>query len=363
MRAFLRFLFLIIFTVNTPLIAMEEVEQPASTTAKKKPVVLLSLEGGGTRGIGSVKILQFIFEELAKELGRVVIPVEVFDLFGGTSVGGIISLMLASGKTLEDCYNLFWEHSKTIFSDAWFGWPPRYGGYLWKSKYASHGLETVLKQTFGEAPLSDIQKPVFVTTYCPGKNQFFLLDSQDSTQFPNTTIAQAARATTAAPTYFSSPPLITSTQETLYVQDGGVGANDPGQQVLAEAKKNHPNHHCLAQAQKHYPKNRYFLISIGTGQSPPSEMAHDQGLLTFGPDAVSDVMNAARAATETALATELGKHHYFRLQFESDLPLDTTDPTLLRGIEAKAAALVDTDVFKRLIKKLAKTMRKRESAS
>ena len=68
-----------------------------SADAKSNPVVkgglcLLSLDGGGVRGLSSLYILKSIMDEvnrLRKEKGlssrR---PCEVFDMIGGTSTGG-----------------------------------------------------------------------------------------------------------------------------------------------------------------------------------------------------------------------------------------------------------------------------------
>lgn len=55
---------------------------------------LLSLDGGGVRGLSTLYILKVIMEELNKErqangLPRVK-PCEIFDLIGGTSTGGFV---------------------------------------------------------------------------------------------------------------------------------------------------------------------------------------------------------------------------------------------------------------------------------
>jgi patatin-like phospholipase/acyl hydrolase len=61
---------------------------------------LLSLDGGGVRGLSSLYILQGIMTRLnhqREEAGLPhVKPCEVFDLIGGTSTGGYISNLLAT---------------------------------------------------------------------------------------------------------------------------------------------------------------------------------------------------------------------------------------------------------------------------
>jgi len=57
---------------------------------------ILSLDGGGVRGLSSLLILREIMEDIdhrtgASEPPR---PCEYFDLIGGTSTGGLIAIML-----------------------------------------------------------------------------------------------------------------------------------------------------------------------------------------------------------------------------------------------------------------------------
>ena len=57
---------------------------------------ILSLDGGGVRGLSSLLILR----EIMKEIGRraqapePLLPCQYFDLIGGTSMGGLIAIMI-----------------------------------------------------------------------------------------------------------------------------------------------------------------------------------------------------------------------------------------------------------------------------
>ncbi|KAK1975038.1 acyl transferase/acyl hydrolase/lysophospholipase, partial [Colletotrichum cereale] len=59
------------------------------------PLRILSLDGGGIRGISSLLILEHLMEEMRKAQGleHVPRPCECFDFIGGTSTGGIIAIM------------------------------------------------------------------------------------------------------------------------------------------------------------------------------------------------------------------------------------------------------------------------------
>jgi patatin-like phospholipase/acyl hydrolase len=58
--------------------------------------VILSLDGGGVRGLSSLLILRDIMEEIERRPGMSspAKPCDYFDLIGGTSTGGLIAIML-----------------------------------------------------------------------------------------------------------------------------------------------------------------------------------------------------------------------------------------------------------------------------
>jgi patatin-like phospholipase/acyl hydrolase len=57
---------------------------------------ILSLDGGGVRGLSSLLILREIMEDVERrtEADETPKPCEYFDLIGGTSTGGLIAIML-----------------------------------------------------------------------------------------------------------------------------------------------------------------------------------------------------------------------------------------------------------------------------
>jgi patatin-like phospholipase/acyl hydrolase len=65
-------------------------------TQSPKRLKLLSLDGGGVKGISSLLILHAIMKEVQELTGQndLPLPVDYFDLAGGTSTGGLIALML-----------------------------------------------------------------------------------------------------------------------------------------------------------------------------------------------------------------------------------------------------------------------------
>src|ERR1700722_11793450 len=224
---------LIILGVNShspsPLHAMmdDSSDENALAILRKKPVVVLALDGGGARGLATAKILQNVQEELDKKLDQAKPLTDVFDLFAGTSTGGLIALMLASDHPIDECVNLYKTESPKIFSATW-SHTLKTGNGWWGPKYdATAGLESLLDEILKETRLCEAKKPVFVTTFNPENNKLLLLDSVHAKNpepgYNAIKMKEAARATTAAPTYFSAPIL---TIESSLLKDASLLLGD-----------------------------------------------------------------------------------------------------------------------------------------
>lgn len=80
---------------------MEQFQIPATATSRvpnpvdRDGLCLLSLDGGGVRGLSSLYILRSVMRLLNHERNMMglpsVKPCEIFDLIGGTSTGGYCS--------------------------------------------------------------------------------------------------------------------------------------------------------------------------------------------------------------------------------------------------------------------------------
>lgn len=77
---------------------------------------LLSLDGGGVRGLSSLYILKNILEKVAGPGQPIPKPCDYFDMIGGTSTGGLIAIMLGRlGMTVDECIDSYLHLSKEIF--------------------------------------------------------------------------------------------------------------------------------------------------------------------------------------------------------------------------------------------------------
>jgi len=199
---------------------------------------VLSIDGGGIRGI----IPALILAELEQRAGRPV--AKMFDLVAGTSTGGILAVGLTMPGTKRkpkysalDLVALYEEEGDDIFHRS--KWHQiRAVGNLAEEKYPSEGIERVLADRFGKAWLSDVLTHVLVTAYDIELRQphFFKSDRARKKSERDFLLADVARATSAAPTYFE-PVQIRSRadDDPVALVDGGVFANNPSACALVEA--------------------------------------------------------------------------------------------------------------------------------
>lgn len=78
-------------------------------------VSLLSLDGGGVRGLSSLRILQRIMENInPRDPPK---PCEYFDMICGTSTGGLIAIMLGRLRmSVSDCILEYQKLSASVFA-------------------------------------------------------------------------------------------------------------------------------------------------------------------------------------------------------------------------------------------------------
>jgi len=248
---------------------------------------ILSIDGGGIRGI----IPALVLAEIEKKTGRHIW--ELFDLIAGTSTGGILALGLSkddgSGKSefsAKDLANLYERNGKDIFSRSLWKGVASFGGVL-DEKYSEDGLESVLDEYFGSEILGNALTELLITSYdIENRGPHFFKSWR--TEWKPLEMRYAARATSAAPTYFE-PAYIPVNNENQALIDGGVFINNPAVSAYAEYRRRFPD------------EKQYFVVSLGTGELIRPilyEEAKDWGkagwllpLLNCMFDGVSDAVN------------------------------------------------------------------------
>lgn len=194
---------------------------------------ILSLSGGGYLGLYTAAVLA----ELEEQSGRR--AVEMFDLFAGTSIGGIIALGLASGVSAVEIRDAFLEKGASIFGSAatkksWLSLPGKLHSLLRPGYMAAPLRETIERIVGTDTKMMDLKRATVIPAvnltkggpkvFKTGHHERFVLDWRLSA-------VDVALATSAAPTYF---PIHRIGNELF--ADGGLFANSPDLIAIHEAE-------------------------------------------------------------------------------------------------------------------------------
>jgi patatin-like phospholipase/acyl hydrolase len=247
----------------------------------QRPVAILSLDGGGIRGLIPTLILKDLYRRITElEAGRTGIsrlffgsrnpkPIHAyFDLITGTSTGAIIALGMTCPSraaeseelplqqrkpayTLEDIENVYQNYGREIF--------PRGGlnnlralAHAFEAKYQSATLSRLLESYFGDTTIDQALTEVIVPAYETVLRRAFFFKRSGRRRFR---MRDVALATTAAPTYFP-PALIRTVPDdgrSYSFIDGGVFANNPSLCGYVEARELMPE------------RRHFIVLSLGTG--------------------------------------------------------------------------------------------------
>ena len=355
---------------------------------------ILSLDGGGVRGIVLTKILQAIEHE-AKRPAH-----ELFDWIIGTSTGAILAAGLACKKSPAYCQRLYFKLKDEVFKGS--------------RPYSEVNLENFLKSEFGEKTMMTSIKDhkLILTTALADRHptELFLFRSYDPkaaeprdrsrTTVGNelfeplpkpdfTPIWEALRSSSAAPSFFKP--------HKERFMDGGMISNNPTMDVLTEieryqravkaanrAKKldnynenDNPDLENDPSSESDQPDNLDstpvgVVLSVGTGRLPTSQISTVNIQIPTGLFSAIDTYHASKNVANMLLdaATETDRYivdrteawcrmieaKYFRLnsQLKDETPLDTVNDEILMQI------LWETEIYvhknRAQIKKLARCL-------
>jgi hypothetical protein len=240
-------------------------EEKIKAPGQKK---ILTLDGGGIRGMMTVEILAGIENILRKSLRNdKLVLADWFDFFAGTSTGAIIATCLSLGMSTDEIRQFYLDSGTEMFDKAFLLKRFRY-------TYEDEKLAGKLREVFGADTTlgSDKLRTLLmmvmrnVTTDSPwplSNNPFAKYNQKDRKDCNlNLPLWQLVRASTAAPVYFPPEVIDIKTHEFVF-EDGGITTyNNPSFQAFLMAT--------LEAYKLSWPagKERLLVVSIGTGTSP-----------------------------------------------------------------------------------------------
>jgi uncharacterized protein len=233
-------------------------------------VRILSIDGGGIRGVIPATILEALEERIQKLTNNPEARlIDYFDFLAGTSTGGIIVSILNTPKSeqephlpkfsTKDVLNFYTTKGSSIFKGRWFS---RILGSigLADEKYDVTSLEELLNTKLGNNWLSKMLKPCLIPAYNLEMGSTYFFCSQDheveTKEYRDYYSKDVCRATSAAPSYFEPARIRNANKDFYPFIDGGVFANNPTLCAIAEVGK----------AIGSFTPKEMFVLSLGTGR-------------------------------------------------------------------------------------------------
>jgi uncharacterized protein len=290
-------------------------------------IKVLAIDGGGIRGIIPAIILAEIQKRITLEL------FQVFDLIAGTSTGGIIALGIGTqcngGRPYSpaELLDLYVKNGPAIFKKNLLT-PER---QVVLPKYSPDALESVLEQFFHDVEFSTALTPLLISSYdLQGQIPFFFKSHRIAADPSfNWKLTEIARATSAAPTFFS-PLHVTRGDKDYALVDGGVFVNNPSMAAYAEVRSLYPE------------TTEVMIVSVGTGDRQDQitySAAKDWGLLGWSRQIVPVLMDSVSEAVDYEVRSIPGCT-YYRLQVpylqEASSEMDDVDSANLGNLQSVA---------------------------
>ncbi|KAL5715418.1 Phospholipase A I [Ranunculus cassubicifolius] len=349
----------------------------------KQGLRILSMDGGGMKGLATVHMLKQIEEGTGKRVH------EMFDLICGTSTGGMLAVALGIKQmTLDQCEEIYKKLGKQVFAEPVFKdneaatWREKLD-QLYKSssqsfrvvvhgsKHSADQFERLLKEMCAdedgdlliESAVKSIPKVFVVSTLVSAMpaQPFIFRNYQYPVGTPEAPLGttetpvirgasmgsckhhiwQAIRASSAAPYYLDD-----FSDDVNRWQDGAIVANNPT--IFA-----------IREAQLLWPDTRIdCLVSIGCGSVPTKARKGGWRYLDTGQVLIESACSTDRVEEALdALLPMLPEMQYFRfnpLDERFGMELDETDPAIWMKLEAATQEYVENNCesFKNVCEKL-----------
>lgn len=271
---------------------------------------LLSIDGGGARGVVALEVLARLEEQLRERTGESDLVLgDWFDYVGGTSTGGIIAAGLAIGLPVARLQALYTDNAEKIFMRS------RWRDQL-RFRYDDAGLEEVLRRELGERTLGspDLRCLLLLGLCNTSTGSPWPVSSNPAARYnqgPGSNLElplwQLVRASTAAPTFFPAEEIAVREDTRFLFSDGAVTTlNNPALQLALMAT--------LPTYQLSWPTgvDELLLVSVGTGtteQVDPALQIGDLHLLHHA-KAVPEALIHSAVVQQDYLCRVLGECRY-----------------------------------------------------
>ncbi|WP_022668999.1 CBASS cGAMP-activated phospholipase [Desulfospira joergensenii] len=252
------------------------------------PLKVLTIDGGGMRGLYSAKLLETICKRFSQKFHTKEPDIgKSFDIICGTSTGAILACGLAFGVPISKIQNLYMECGSEIFPNPMPHNKFKLLKWAFKNRKRPAAnvdiLKEKLEENFATSTLGELYEDRSIALCIPtidaNTNQPRVLKTPHNNgkhRDNNYTLVDACLASASAPIFFplSTRKIKNTSKSKRYFVDGGLWANNPILVGLIEA---------LSIAEKN---QSISILSVGTcdqSNSDPSKLKNPKwGVLDWG---------------------------------------------------------------------------------
>ncbi|CAM0152067.1 unnamed protein product [Urochloa decumbens] len=249
-------------------------------------VTVLSIDGGGVRGIIPGTILAFLEEKLQELDGEGARIADYFDVIAGTSTGGLVTAMLTAPSpddknrplfAAKDINNFYLKHCSKIFPSCGGGPLGLFKKLMTGPKYDGKYLHSVIRDLLGETKVSNALKNIVIPTFDIKLLQPTIFSKYDAVNdvSKDALLSDVCISTSAAPTYLPGHQFETKDKDgktrPFNLIDGSVAANNPTLLAMNDVTRQ-----ILLGNQDFFPikpadYGKFMVLSLGTGSAKVEE--------------------------------------------------------------------------------------------
>ncbi|KAI8549796.1 hypothetical protein RHMOL_Rhmol06G0053200 [Rhododendron molle] len=245
-------------------------------------ITILSIDGGGIRGIIPGVMLSYLESQLQELDGANARLADYFDVVTGTSTGGLIAAMLTAPNgdkqplyAAKEIVPFYLQNAPKIFPQrkGLCGWIIGLLTQLFGPKYNGNYLHSLINDVLGKTRLHQSLTNIVIPTFDIKNQQPTIFSSYQVTSNPviDVALSDICISTSAAPTYLPAHYFQNTDADGKLIEfnliDGGVAANDPALVAISEVTKQALNENPDFKEIEPLDKDRLLVISLGTGSN------------------------------------------------------------------------------------------------
>lgn len=291
---------------------------------------ILSIDGGGLRGVVPLTILKAIETKTNKRIH------ELFNFISGTSTGGLITAAISIKNpiaattplySLDDVINVYVQRGHEIFPERTKISNLLHGAEdLFKPKFSDIGIKNVFTDVLKNYKILDCLNDIMICSYDLNNNLplFFKSRAARNNANQNALLYDVCRATSAGPSYLPSYQFIypnDAEDPNRNCIDGGVYVNNPSMAALVEFSKYHHDYLPSIPADTDIDYNNVFVLSLGTGSytGKVNEADTENKGEIYWAQQISDIMmRGVNRATDYEMNEMMCSGNYLRLTIAID---------------------------------------------